>query len=249
MNLDTILVSLAGLIGGFVGAQVGAGALVTLPVLLFLGLEPALAIGTNILSGWLINVVAVFKYWKNNKINFRIVVPLSTISLLGAFVGANLVLNTNKEVLSKIVAVFFFGLIFLIFKKPTTGIEIENKKLNRRDFIIAGILCFIFGIYGGFFSVGVATFLIFMFVLLLGRDLMEGIADSVFVTAIMLIAALLVFVRRENIEFSLAVPLAATSMVGSYIGANTALKLGDKWLKGLLTIVVLALIIKLLLGY
>jgi len=249
MDFNLIFISLAGLVGGFVGAQVGAGALITLPVLLFLGLTPTLAIGTNILSGWLINVVAVFKYWKNHKINFRIVLPLSVISLIGAFIGANLMLDINKEVLSKIVAFFFFGLIFLIFKKPSAGLEIENKKLNKKDFIIAGILCFILGIYGGFFSVGVATFLIFLFILLLGRDLMQGIADSVFVTAVMLIAALFVFVRRNDINFTLAVPLAVTSMIGSYIGAHTAIKLGDKWLRGLLMVVVVTLIIKLLLDY
>lgn len=248
MDFNFFFISFVGLIGGFVGAQVGAGALITLPALLFLGLSPTLAIGTNILSGWLINIVAVFKYWKGRKINFPVVVPLSLISLVGAFIGANLVLDIDKEILSKIVAFFFFCLIFLIFKKPTAGLEVENKKLNRKDYVIASILCFVLGIYGGFFSVGVATFLIFLFVLLLGRDLMQGIADAVFVTSIMLIAALVVFVRRENIDFNFAIPLAISSMVGSYIGAHTALKFGDKWLKGLLIAVVMVLILKLLLN-
>ena len=246
MDFNIIFISLAGLVGGFIGAQAGAGALITLPALLFLGLEPTLAIGTNVLSGWLINVVAVFKYWKNRKINFGIVVPLSIISLIGAFIGANLVLNIKKEILSKIVAIFFLGLIFLIFKKPTAGLETENKKLDKKEYIIAGILCFVLGIYGGFFSVGVATFLIFLFVLLLGRDLMQGVADACFVTAVMLIAALVVFVRGNNIDFSLAIPLAITSIIGSYIGAHVALKFGANWIRGLLIGVVIALVIKLL---
>ena len=249
MDFNIILIFIAGLAGGFIGAQVGAGSLVTLPVLLFLGLEPALAIGTNILSGWLINVVAIFKYWKNNKINFQVALPLSLISFIGAFIGANLVLDINKEILSKIVATFFFGSFCLIFKKPASAPESENKKISRKDFIIAGILCFILGVYGGFFSVGGTTFLIFLFVLLLGRNLMQGIADAVFVTAIMLSAAVIVFARGNNIDFSFAVPLAIASMVGSYIGANTALKFGDKWLRGLLAVVIVALIIKLLFNF
>lgn len=93
---------------------------------------------------------------------------------------------------------------------------------------------------------GVATLLIFLFVLLLGKDLTQEIADSVFVTSIMLITALVVFIRKDNIDFSLAAPLAITSMIGSYLGAHTALKLEDKWLRVLLIVVVIALIIKLL---
>ena len=42
---DILLMSLVGLIGGFVGSQAGAGSLITLPALLFLGLPPALAVG------------------------------------------------------------------------------------------------------------------------------------------------------------------------------------------------------------
>jgi uncharacterized protein len=246
MDFNIIFISLAGLAGGFIGAQVGAGALITLPALMFIGLEPTLAIGTNILSGWIINIVAVFKYWKNCKINFRLVVPLSIISLIGAFIGANLVLNIKKELLSKIVAVFFLGLVFLIFKKPTAGLEMENKKLEKKNFIIAGILCFVLGVYGGFFSVGVTTFLIFLFVLLLGRNLIQGIADALFVTSVMLVAALIVFVKKNNIDFSLAIPLAIASIIGSYIGAHAALKYGVKWIRGLLIVAVIALIIKLL---
>ena len=58
--------------------------------------------------------------------------------------------------------------------------------------------------------------------------------------------ALFVFIREGNIRYDLAIPLAVTSMIGSYAGAHTALKLGDRWLKGLLAAFVAALVIKLI---
>lgn len=56
-----IFLSIAGLAGGFVGAQVGGGALVTLPALLYLGLAPAGAVATNVLSALAALVLAAIK--------------------------------------------------------------------------------------------------------------------------------------------------------------------------------------------
>ncbi len=243
MTLEMAVILISGFIGGFVGAQVGAGAMITLPALLFLGLEPALAIGANILSGWLINVVAVVRFWKSKKIDFKLSIPLSIIALIGAIIGSNLVINIDIEILRRLVAVFFGALIFTLFIKPK-GI-IQSGAISKYSLIVSYILSFILGIYGGFFSVGVTTFLIFMFVLLLKKDLLEGIANAVFITAVFLFGAVYIFVITDYINYSIAIPLAITSMIGSWVGASVALKFGDKWLKILVALMVVVLIIKL----
>ncbi len=245
--MEIIIILIAGFFGGFFGAQVGAGAMITLPTLIFLGLGPGLAIGTNIISGWFINIAAVVKYWKSKKIDFQLVIPLSLIALVGSFVGSNLVISIDEYTLNKIVPFFFVILIFvLIFKKP---IAIPKAgRPNKKALIIAYLLSFILGVYGGFFLVGVTTFFILLLAFILKKDLLWAVANAVFITAIFLVGAFITFALKKNIDYSLAIPLATASIIGSYIGAHTALKFGNKWLKFLIAMVAIASIIKLLFG-
>ncbi len=245
--MEIIIVLIAGFFGGFFGAQVGGGAMVTLPALLFLGISPGLAIGTNIISGWFINIAATVKYWRSKKIDFQLVIPLSLIALMGSFVGSNLVISINEYILNKIVPFFFIILIFvLIFRKPKATPKV--KKVNKKAIVIAYPLAFILGVYGGFFLVGVTTFFILLLAFVFKKDILQAVANAVFITAIFLIGAFIVFALKKNIDYSLAIPLAIASVIGSYIGAHIALKFGNKWLKFLITIVAIASIIKLLFG-
>lgn len=247
MSIETIIVLIAGFFGGFLGAQVGGGAMVTFPVLIFLGLGPSLAVGTNVISGWCINIAAAAKYWKSKKIDFQLAIPLSIIALIGSFVGSNLVIFIDDYILNKIVPFFFVILIFvLIFKKPT--IVQRTGKINKKTLIIIYLLSFILGIYGGFFMVGITTFFILLLALVLKKDLLWAAANAVFITSIFLIGSFTVFVLNKNIDYSLAIPLAIASVIGSYIGAHTALKFGNKWLRFLIVMVAIASIIKLLFG-
>lgn len=157
--LEFIIIIIAGFLGGFVGAQVGSGAMITLPALLFLGLSPVLAIGTNILSGWLINVVAFLKYLKSGKIVLEAqTASFSVVAFIGALIGAQLLLYIDKSALTKIVAVFFFALVVFILKKPPIK-SAEGKVIKQWHIDVAAILAFIVGIYGGFFLLQLPHFL------------------------------------------------------------------------------------------
>jgi uncharacterized membrane protein YfcA len=240
------LMIVAGFLGGFIGAQVGSGAMITLPALLFLGMPPVLAIGSNMLSAWLINVVAFLKYFKSGKIIIKSqTASFAVVAFVGSLIGANLLLMIDKSLLSKIVAVFFISLIFLIFKKPAK-LDNPNPEIKQKYIDIAAILAFLVGIYGGFFTVAVTTFFIFILVYLLKRKFLEASAESVFIVSIVLLVALLVFIKNGNIDWRYSVPLALSSIVGSWVGAATALKFGDKWIKGLLIFTIVVVILKLI---
>ena len=240
-----LLMIVAGFLGGFVGAQVGSGAMITLPALLLLGMPLALAIGTNMLSAWLINVVSFLKYLKSGKVIIKSqTASFAVVAFVGSLIGAYLLLIIDKSSLSTIVAVFFVGLVFLMFKKPPK-LENPNPEIKQKYIDIAAILAFIVGIYGGFFTVAVTTFFIFILVYLLKRNFLEASAESVFIVSIVLLVALLVFIKNGNIDWRYSIPLALSSIVGSWVGAATALKFGDKWIKPLLIFTIAIAIIKL----
>lgn len=248
--LTILFLLVAGFLGGFIGAQVGSGAMITLPALLFLGIPPTLAIGTNMLPSWLINVVAFFKYLRSKKIIIENqTASLAVVAFVGSLIGAKLLLDIDKAILSKIVAFFFVALIVLMFKKPASSSEGTKKEIKQKYINIAAILAFIVGIYGGFFTVAVTTFFIFILVYLLGRNLLEAAAESVFIVSIVLSIALLTFIKTNNINYYFAIPLAVGSIIGSWVGAATALKFGEKWIKVLMAITIIIVILKLLIGF
>jgi hypothetical protein len=111
--------------------------------------------------------------------------------------------------------------------------------------ILAGIGACILGFYGGFFAVGVTTLFLIMIVVLLRRDFTQAAADAVGISAIFLLGSLVQFASTNLIQYSYAIPLAIGSAFGAYWGSRTAMKFGNKWLKGLVMAMVLVVIFKL----
>lgn len=243
--LDIAIVIVAGLAGGFLGGQVGSGALITLPALLFIGLEPSVAIATNILSAWLTNFSAGFEYWRHQKIDFAHVVPFSLLSFVGAIIGARLVVSIDEMLLSYIIAGLFILLLVVLFRQPH---EPHGTDGGWR-LALGYVLVFMLGIYGGFFTVGVTTFLLFLYTLLLKKSLLHAAADAVAVTSVMLVGALVVFVLKGTIVYTLALPLAAGAVVGALVGARTALRFGSSWLRPLAAVIVVLIVVQLIFGF
>lgn len=244
--LDLLIVCIAGFVGGFVGSQVGAGAIITLPALLFIGMPLPLAVGTNTLSGWLINVVAGVKYWKSGKVNLEFIIPLAVIASIGAWVGAQLLFVVDTAILSKISASIFCFLGIAMLIQPKNMKDKDTEKLAGRRLWIGLLLAFILGLYGGILSVGLATFAILTFNLLLKQPRIEAIANAVTMSAVLLTSSTLFFIINDKISYMEAIPLAITSMAGAYIGAHVVMHKSGAYFKALLVIVLVLVILKLL---
>jgi len=246
MFADLIIVSVAGFIGGFIGSQVGAGAIITLPALLFIGMPLPLAVGTNTLSGWLINVVAGVKYWRNGKVHLGFIVPLAIVASVGAWVGAQLLFIVDTSLLSKISAFIFCFLGIAMLIQPKNMMDKNAEKLSGWRLWAGLLLAFILGLYGGILSVGLATFAILAFNLILKQPRLEAIANAVTMSAVLLTSSTLFFILNDKISYTEAVPLAITSMIGSYVGAHVVMKKSGAYFKALLLFVLALVILKLL---
>ena len=245
--LHLLLVSLAGFIGGFIGSQVGAGSIITLPALLVAGLPLPIAVGTTALSNWLINIVAIPKYWRAGKIHLKFVLPLSVVAAIGAFIGAMLLFVIDIAFLSKLFAVIFCALGAAILIKPMKQERAAEALKGWRLWLALG-LSFVLGLYGGILAVGLTTFAILAFNLFLRQSQLAAAANAIVMSAILFTTSTAYFVLNHEIDYSLAIPLALTSMIGAYIGANIALTRDRSYFKALLLFVLGLVILKLLLS-
>src|SRR3989344_6114963 len=171
-----IIFFLVGFIASFIGSIAGGGGLISIPLLIFLGLPPQVAVATNKLGSIGLAIGTVAKFLQTKHILWNHVVPLSLIGVAGGYVGSNILLSIDQEILSKIIGVIILALLpFLLFKKDLGVITKEPTKVKR---FFGYIAYFLIMIYGGFFGGGGGTFVLYAFIMLFGLTFIEASATS-----------------------------------------------------------------------
>ena len=119
-----LILSLVGLIAGFVNVMAGGGSLLTVPVMLFLGLPGPVANGTNRIAILAQNITAVTAFFKKGYSNFRLSLTLSLCALPGAVAGAYFGSRLGGVWFNRTLAAIMLGVMLLM----TFG-----KKKNNND--------------------------------------------------------------------------------------------------------------------
>src|SRR5512145_742962 len=92
-----LLIIGAGLIAGFINTIAGSGSLLTLPLLMFIGLPPHVANGTNRIAIMLQSLVGTLGFRKEAALNKKTALSLGIPSVVGSIAGALLALALNAE--------------------------------------------------------------------------------------------------------------------------------------------------------
>ncbi|MFQ5974863.1 MAG: TSUP family transporter [Candidatus Hydrothermarchaeales archaeon] len=104
--MNTLLLVLAGLVIGGLGAFLGlGGGFLLVPLLLILGYEAKIVSGTSLMVILLISISAVIAHNKLQHIDFKIALPLAIGGIIGAQFGARYVDKFSTDLFSKIFAV------------------------------------------------------------------------------------------------------------------------------------------------
>jgi uncharacterized membrane protein YfcA len=101
------------------------------------------------------------------------------------------------------------------------------------------------GAYDGFFGPGAGTSLILAFAFLFDLPLRRASADAKPVNFASNLAALALFSARGAVLWEVALPMAAAQFAGGWLGAHLALRGGDRLVRAVVLLVVLALVSKL----
>ena len=105
-----------GSIAGFINVNAGGGSSLTLPTLIFMGLDGALANGTNRVAIFIQNIFAIASFKKNKMHQFRTSSELSLYTLPGAILGAFLAARISSVLFERILGgVLVFIVISLFF--------------------------------------------------------------------------------------------------------------------------------------
>ncbi len=247
----------AGILAGFINTLAGGGSLLTLPILIFLGLPTAVANGTNRIAIVAQCAFAVAGFKKKGVSNFKLSLLFSIPAILGAIIGAYFAVDISDILFRRVLAVIMLLILGLILRNPRlrqTQSPAENHQnsggnsnsLGRRQLITAMTALFFIGIYGGFIQVGVGFIIIAALTTITKFNLVVTNSHKVFIAGIYTIFALIVFAFNGKVCWEIGLCLAAGMGLGGWIGSHWAVAKGERWIRVVLTICVVAMVIKLI---
>lgn len=232
-------VLLAGALAGYINTLAGSGSLITLPLLIFLGLPPTVANGTNRVGVLLQTLSATASFHRQKVLNFRDGVILLIPSTLGALLGARIAVNLNEELMRQTIGVLMVLMLVVLFIQPNRWLVGRPEAIEKRPSWLQMILFFGIGVYGGFIQAGVGVFLLAGLVLSVGHDLVSANALKSFIVFGFTLVALIVFIMNDQVDWGMGIILAIGNAAGAWVAAKTAVKKGAQFVRWLLIAVVI----------
>ena len=243
--LHVLLLFGTGIAAGFLNTVAFGGSLIALPVLIFLGLPTAVANGTNRIAIFCQNFSAIMGFRRKGVSDFSYSILLAIPAVIGAVIGATIAVDIKDAVFNLILAVVMITMLVLTLINPTERLKDRIESEDKRSKIIAIVVFFFIGIYGGFIQAGVGLLVITALRLLTGIDLVRTNAIKVFVIFFYTVIALGIFIIKDKVNWYLGPTLAIGNACGAWLGSHWAVEKGDKWIKVVLIVAVVAFAIRL----
>jgi uncharacterized membrane protein YfcA len=242
-----LLLLAAGVIGGALNVVAGGGSFLTLPLLIFTGLPPGVANGTNRIGILLQNMGAVWSFRRRGVSEpgwaFTAGVPSILGAIAGTLVATWMADDLFRQVLSWLMIVMSLWTLWdpIGRRRAATG-----SPAVRLGWMAMGGF-FLAGMYGGFVQAGVG-FILLAITTLAGYDLVRGNSLKVLCVMISTPVSLAIFAWNDQVAWVPGLTLAAGMMAGGMLGAHLTVLKGHLWVRGVVTAAVIAMALKLLLG-
>jgi uncharacterized membrane protein YfcA len=231
---------------GFIDAIAGGGGLIMMPALLFAGVPPLHALGTNKLQSMFGTMTALINYARSGLIEWRRNLPTVAIVFVGAAAGCLVVQSIETKLLNLIIPVLLTAVALYVLVSPRMSDEDAHHRVSSTGYApIGGAI----GFYDGFFGPGTGTFFTTSLVGLRGYGLTKATALTKLFNWTSNIASVLLFARGGKVLWLLGLFMAAGAMLGGWLGSHTAMKFGARLIRPLLVAISLAMTARLLWGY
>jgi len=237
----------AGILAGFINTLAGSGSLITLSMLIFLGLPPSLANGTNRIGILIQSIVGVLKFQSAGKFAWDDGEFLIVPTTLGAIVGAFIAIDLNEQWMNTAIAIVMAIMLVVIVLEPEKWLREKSELSANYRGIGNFLLFFLIGAYGGFIQAGVGVFLLFAMVTRCGFSVANANAIKLFLVLIFTVPAVIIFVVYDQVHWLLGGIMAIGQGIGAWIAANFASnsKNAAIWTRRLLIVIITLSILKL----
>jgi len=241
---EIIVVTIAGILAGFINKLSGGGSVISLSLLILMGLPANIANGTNRINIFFQTLSSVSSFARQRMFKSMKPVWLGIPATIGSVIGAMLAVDVNQKVIEIAMATAMVIMVFFLFYKPDKWLKENSHLLEGKIKLWQLLLFFAVGFYGGFIQVGIGYFLLMSLVLGVGYDLVQANAVKNLIVFFYAFFALSVFIINGQVNYLYGLILSVGSIIGALIASYLAVKKGAGFIRVVIILSVLLTILQ-----
>jgi uncharacterized membrane protein YfcA len=214
--------------------------------MIFLGLPPTVANGTNRVAILIQNVGASWSFHRRGLVSGRWVLLAVPPAVAGAVLGTLLAVSIGDLAFQRILAVVLVGAavwsMWRPVQPPGEGAPDLPEGGRRWAFVL---LFFLVGVFGGFIQAGVG-FIILAVTTAAGLNLIRGNALKVVLILGFTPLALALFAWNGKVDWAMGFALAGGNFLGAMVGVRLQILKGHKWVRNVVTVAIMVFAVRLL---
>ena len=234
---------LAGFFSGAINTVAGGGSLLTLPILIFMGLPPTVANGTNRIQLIFAQFFAVYGYKSKGLFDYKLSIWLAFSAIIGSIIGAKIAVDVPEEFFKKILSINMILVTINIFFKKNKKVDETITSIKKQKLSI--LLFFFIGLYGGFIHAGVGFLMILVLCGINGFSIIKANSIKVFVALFFTLFALFIFILEDKINLMYGINLAIGSSLGGWLTSRWSFNKSEKYMRYILCAIIFFLAIRL----
>jgi uncharacterized membrane protein YfcA len=221
---------LLGVIVSFINSIAGGGSSLSLPIMIFLGLPPTVANGTNRIGIFIGNISSALHLARGGNLDKKVLKQLILPTLLGAVLGMFLIVRLNDELLKLLIALAICMVTVFSNLKPTVLGKPREKPPEKLSpggfFLFLGT-----ALYGCVLQIGVGFMQIFALSRYTGLDLIRVNALKTALTTIFLSLSTIALAIHGKVQWGLGITMAVGATLGGYLGSKIQQKRGKTFVR------------------
>ena len=216
--MQATFVGLGFLVGFLVGLTgVGGGALMT-PSLIFLGVEPLTAVGTDLLYATVTRVFGVFFHGRRGRIRYDIAFRLLAGSVPAVVLGGLILREINRELLNDYLTLLL-GII-LVVSALLSLLKGEFHVPVRPRWAYVYLLGFVVGLTVQFTSVGAGVIVSFLLMNIARLDPRDVVGVTITYGLALSALSFLNYAGLGSVDYHIAGALILGTLPGVYLGTH-----------------------------
>ena len=239
----------AAFLAGAINSIAGGGTLVSFPTLIWLGLDSVTANATSTVAIWPGTVGSAWGYRRELRKAPPRFLGMIVPSLVGGIAGAILLKMTPTNTFDRLVPFLILFATFLFMAQGWVQSKLGTGDPAMRQstgWLVGGMLFqLLVGLYGGYFGAGIGILMLAALSILGLKDIHEMNSLKVVLGGTVNGIASVYFIWARMVYWPYVLLMAIAAILGGYLGAGTARKLGGRTVRRIVIGVGLAMAVSL----
>jgi uncharacterized protein len=234
--LSSVGLFVAAVMAGAINSVAGGGSLISFPALVAFGQPAILANATNTAALWPGTLSSALAYRKDTLLHHDLLLTLLLPCVAGGLIGAFVLVSTPPELFDHVVPylVLFATLLFAL-RDPIarwTGNGAHGEERVSVGGRVWGFLFQLFvAIYGGYFGAGIGILMLASLSVMGLRDIHRMNGLKTILGTLINVIAFVFFAAKGLVVWPLAALMAVGAITGGWVGARTAKRVDQRWIR------------------